>query len=655
MKVIKIIFLAFLSYVLTSCYDLTLEPKGILGETELFGSEAGIKMYFAGLYGKLPIEDFLYMARNSDGYQKNNNSADDPWGTWEAMKHNLQNMSGEFVNSWIQVNNDGPDYWPYGNIREVNTFINSFPNYKSNFSADVYNNLLGEARFLRAFFYFGMAKLYGGVPIITTVQSPFDPPEVLNVKRNTEYETWKFIHDDLQFAIDNLPGSKDAAKDVTRANKFTAAALMSRTMLYAGTIAKYSQYLGFQNEAAYQKGLAGMEPSKANEFFQYAYDAGKIVESGGYALYTAKYPDKAANFASLFLDPASTENIFIKTYTQAAHDGDPQKTFLIPHSWDAGMSPYPSMSSFVGSQSYPALDLMRMYELPDNFIVNPDGTPKHFKARGDIREGMEPRMRGCMYFSGDELRGTTFAIGRGLYKTFPYKASDIKDGLETEVPNQNGNRIVSNRSGRDELYNGILILPIHGTRNNEGGENNCLTGAFVRKYVNPNMPLNNAREHQSVQPWIVFRLGEIYLNTAEAAYELGKKSEAFDYVEKIRVRAGCKVTRPADDPTDLSAKYGYPIDGNLQFIRDERYRELWGEQHRWWDLRRWRVADRVLDHWIPRILSCYYVIDKDDYIYLDEQEMGNRTWTAEKKSYYQSIPAGEINKNPELLPQNPLR
>jgi len=264
-------------------------------------------------------------------------------------------------------------------------------------------------------------------------------------------------------------------------------------------------------------------------------------------------------------------------------------------------------------------------------------------------------MLGCMYFSGDELRGTTFATGRGLYKTFHYQASDIKDGLDTEGPNQNGNRVVSNSASRDQTYEGILIIPQHGTRNNEGGENNCLTGAFVRKYVNPDMPLSNAREHQSVQPWIVFRLGEIYLNTAEAAYELGKKSEAFDYIVKIRDRAGCKVTRPADNPTDLSATYGYPIDGNLQFIRDERYRELWGEQHRWWDLRRWRVADRVLNRWIPRILSCYYVIDEGKYIYLDEREMGNRTWTAEKKSYYQAIPAGEINKNPNLLPQNPLR
>ena len=652
MKIKYLLLIAIVGFCFSSCHDLTLEPKGMLGENEMFGSEAGVEKVFAGLYDFLSIEEFLYMARNEDTpYRKGD--GDDPWGTWEAMKHNLQNMSGEFVNSWIQINNDGANYWPYDYIREINSFIVAFPNYKNNFSTEaVYNNLLGEAHFLRAFYYFGLVKRYGGVPIIKDVQSPTDDPEILAVPRNTEYDTWKFIHDDLQFAIDNMSGGNNAAKDVTRANKYIAAALMSRTMLYAGTIAKYSQYLGFDNEAAYQQKLAGIDPSKANEFFQYAYDAGKIVEQGGYALYTAGYPDKAENFAKLFLDPASSENIFIKQYTMSAHDGDAQKTFLIPHSWDAGMSPNPSMSSFVGSQSYPALDLMRMYDFPE--IVNADGTPKRFAARGDIRDGMEPRMRGCMYFSGDELRGSTFDIGRGLYKTFTWKASEIVNGLEGEAPNMNGNRIVSSRSERNEMYEGIYIIPQHGTRNNEGGENNCLTGAFVRKYVNPDMPLNNAREHSSVQPWIVFRLGEIYLNTAEAAYELGKKTEAFDYIEKIRVRAGCKVTRPADNST-VSNQYGYPIDGNLQFIRDERYRELWGECHRWWDLRRWRIADQVYNRWTPRILTCYYVIDEKKFIYLDEREMGNRTWTAEKKCYYQSIPAGEINKNPNLLPQNPLR
>ena len=83
-------------------------------------------------------------------------------------------------------------------------------------------------------------------------------------------------------------------------------------MLYAGRVARYTQYLGLGTDAAVAAGLAGMDPSKASEFFQYAYDAGKFIEQGPYSLYTKNYPDKATNFANLFLDKSSTENLFTK-------------------------------------------------------------------------------------------------------------------------------------------------------------------------------------------------------------------------------------------------------------------------------------------------------------------------------------------------------
>jgi hypothetical protein len=155
------------------------------------------------------------------------------------------------------------------------------------------------------------------------------------------------------------------------------------------------------------------------------------------------------------------------------------------------------------------------------------------------------------------------------------------------------------------------------------------------------------------QSWIVFRLGEIYLNTAEAAYELNKKTEALDYVEKIRVRAGCVVTRPALDQT-ISSTYGYPIEATLQFIRNERLRELYTENHYWWDLKTWRITDQVLNLRYAHALTCYYVFAEGKYIYLDEVNRENRSITAPKNAAYEKIPQGEINKNTNLLPQNPL-
>ncbi len=626
MKIKLILFAAFFGFVISSCKDYQLEPKGILGEPELFGTAFGVKKYFTGIYFKLPIEDFIYYS--NDGYKPGNNNS------WQAYKNSLDQMCGQTY-GWNVAMNNGFGYWPYDNIRLVNVFINNFPNYKDKYDVETYNSLMGEARFLRAFFYEGMAKRYGGVPIVTEVQDPINgTPEVLNVPRAKEVDTWKFIHDDLQFAIDNMSAKSESG----RANKYVAAALMSRSMLYAGRVAKYTQYLGFGTEASVQGGFAGIDPSKANEFFQYAYDAGKVVEQGPYSLYTKNYPDKATNFANLFLDLSSSETIFLKDY-----DGQ-----TYGHCYDALMLPNPDFSSFVGVEAQPTLNVMQLFDFPA--LTDAQGKPVRFTNRSDIKNAMEPRLKGTCYFDGDVVRGKTFSIQRGIYAKFAGPASDAQFGSNNAPVNAVSNRILGNLG---QQYKGITITGNHGMFSGRSAENNAYMGGFIRKYIDPTISAAQATVNKSSQPWIVFRLGEIYLNTAEAAYELSKSAEALDYIEKIRVRAGCLVTRPALDQS-TSSTYGYPIEKSLQFIRDERARELYVENQYWWDIRLWRIADQVLNQYYPHAMSCYYLFDEGKYIYLDEVNRDNRSISAQKRAAYEPIPQGEINKNKNLLPQNPL-
>lgn len=622
-----IVFVAIFALFVSSCQDLNLEPKGILGEAELFGTAFGVKKYFTGIYFKLPIEDFIYFV--NDGYKPGNKNQ------WQAYKNSLDQMSGQTYGWNVAMRDQGFGYWPYDDIRNVNVFINNFPNYKDKYDDATYNSLMGEARFLRAFFYQGLAKRYGGVPIVTVVQDPINgTPEELNVPRNTEYDTWKFIYDDLKFAMDNMTASSESG----RANKYVAAALMSRSMLYAGRAAKYTQYLGFNTEASVQQGFVGMDPSKADEFFQYAYDAGKFVEAGPYSLYTKNYPDKATNFANLFLDLSSPETIFLKDY-----DGQ-----VYGHCYDALILPTPDFSSFVGTNAAPTLNMMQLFDFPA--LIDEQGKPVRFNNRSDIKNEMEPRLKGTCYFDGDVVRGKTFSIQRGIYVKFTGPASDAQSGSNAAPVNAVSNRILGNLG---QKYKGITITGVHGNFNNKNGINNAYMGGFLRKYIDPTLTAAQASVNKSGQPWIVFRLGEIYLNTAEAAYELGKRIEALDYIEKIRVRAGCQVTRPTLDQS-TSSTYGYPIEKSLQFIRDERARELYTENHYWWDIRLWRIADQVLNLYYPHALSCYYLLDEKKYIYLDEINRDNRSIKAQKRAAYEPIPQAELNKNTNLLPQNPL-
>ncbi len=192
----------------------------------------------------------------------------------------------------------------------------------------------------------------------------------------------------------------------------------------------------------------------------------------------------------------------------------------------------------------------------------------------------------------------------------------------------------------------------------------------IRKYIDYKLSTKEVKLYNSTQPWKIIRLAEIMLNKAEAAYELGLlksnetlKTEAFTYIAKIRDRAGAKAYAYNPSPSNIT-KYGYPIDGNLQFIREERERELCFENHHWWDIRRWRTADVELNNFVPNSLMPYLVLDEmkykpngeriNSYIFIREREPWNKTFNFEKKWYYEPLPGGELNKNPNLYPQNPI-
>ncbi|MBA4168318.1 MAG: RagB/SusD family nutrient uptake outer membrane protein, partial [Chitinophagaceae bacterium] len=114
-------------------------------------------------------------------------------------------------------------------IRKTNVFLSKIDGVPGDDSAK--SVLKGEARFLRALFYHELVKLYGGVPIINTVQS-IDNLDSLLVKRNTVDECVDFIVSDLDAAAAVLP-DKRTGKDVGRASKAAALALKGRQLLYA--------------------------------------------------------------------------------------------------------------------------------------------------------------------------------------------------------------------------------------------------------------------------------------------------------------------------------------------------------------------------------------------------------------------------------------
>jgi hypothetical protein len=604
---IVILLIAGVLTVFGSCQKLDIKPVNLLTDDQIFSSESGVNVYLAQVYRKLPIEDFSYRPSGRDGQSGFNLHHE-----WEHFWHSGA-ACGEMVGPWGGMDiGGGFGYWPYADIRAVNYFIETLPTYSANFSGDKVNQLLGEAYFLRAYYYFALAKRYGGVPIVNTVQKyPEQSVEELQIPRNTEEEIWNFIGEDLDKAYEMMP--EGSAPE--RANKYVAAALKSRAMLYAGSIAKYGSQ-NFVDGDARAMGFVGIPSERADGYFNKAIDAAKLLE-GRYSLYKTN-PDKVLNYADAFLDEKSTENILVRNYSI------PGRT---AHSWDATFSPR-YMTANALSRAYPTLEFVERFG--DLDVTNGDGTPRRYDNLAQVTEGLEPRLRATIYFPGDILRDRPFDVQRGIYQSFNGTAAD-------EVAKPNGDRKYMLSGDPNTLYEGKAIIGQTGI--STAGDERTRTGFYVRKYIDYRRPQADVDLFTSTTHWIEFRYAEILLNRAEADIETGHPDDALTCLNLIRERAGAPALTMSDMTTDV--------------VRNERSKELAFENHYWWDLKRWRISDVVLNNARFKGLMPYYVFNENKYIFLKEPETFGRNYNFEKKFYYEPIPGGELGKNPNLYPNNP--
>ena len=578
-----------------SCDYLDVPPINIIQDDAIFNSESGITSYMTTLYYDLPIEDFRYTQQGFNVSGKG--------------QGRLPNVSGEAMCSSsddISTLGDGTWWgcWDYGKIRRVNYFLKNFPAYKSNFQNTVLADAwMGEAHFIRAYCYFAMVKRYGGVPILREPQEYVGDIESLKVPRDTEKACYDFIAEDLDEAFRLLPDNEEILGK-GRATKYAALALKSRAMLYAGSIARYG--------TVDLNGLVGIDKALANDYFELAYKAVKELEkSKRFSLYR-KNSDKEKNFAELFLAEDSPENIFCKYFQRNVN----------AHGWDVYFVPYQYRGNGFSSNMNPTLEFVEMFE-------HKDGTPANFAERAkntyfddpsELFQNMDARFGGSIIYPNAIFKGEPCSIQKGLI---------IEDGSKKENATNYEEAVYTANDG--QVYH---IVGKSGSGNYSGN----MTGFFMRKYLNENMPQSEVIENYSEQHWIEFRYAEALLNGAEAAVEMGQHlDDALLWINDIRSRADIKQLSLSDLTVDK--------------VRHERRIELAFENHTYWDLRRWRIADKEIETKQYTGLCPYFDINKQKYIF-EEVAANKYYYTFDVKMYYERIPDGEIAKN-EKLKQNP--
>lgn len=168
------------------------------------------------------------------------------------------------------------------------------------------------------------------------------------------------------------------------------------------------------------------------------------------------------------------------------------------------------------------------------------------------------------------------------------------------------------------------------------------TGYYLRKMLDDNT-IASSTSSQTERCFPLIRYAEILLNYAEASNEAGNTSIAYEQLKAIRKRAG--IAAGTDGNYGVAA--GLSKEGMRTVLQNERRVELAIEEHRYWDVRRWKIAENVSNKTLHGMK-----ITKTGTTYTYEiVNIRTPVFTA-PKWYLWPIPQGEVNKSLELI-QNP--
>ena len=638
---------------------LELEPLDKVSPEQLLETEGGVKALLANIYTMIPMEDFNYRPNagfNQRGYDGVNETTNLAFLTDEATRSD----------GGVGIGYEGFNYWPYGDIRQVNIFMQNVEKAKEAGTISVADadRMTGEAHFARAYMYYGLVKRYGGVPLIDKVQDDDyadGGPGAVAVPRSTELDTWKFVLNECTLAAATLPDATSGS-DLYRVTKWAAYALKSRVALHAASVAKYWNLAPLAGEAVTQKLVGGMTSADADAFYKECIEASKfLIENSGKSLYKpapATVKEAASNFQALFLNDQNEEIIFSKAYlngTTNTNQGHSYAQFNILPQVNPGALKYGRFN--------PMLEIVDLFE-----DYTDDGTGKSAKivTRTDGNEDAYiPNFHNMNNASVvNTLMSVPFVKYNDLYEPFANKdarllASVVVPGSSyagTEIIIQGGfikdNNSYVAYSNESTQKNGTTYYALgaegetmfSGFNNVNSGEdaNWTATGFGVRKYMPEGESMSPDRL-SSTTSYIDMRLAEVYLNYAEAVVEngsgLGDKELAENYLNALRRRAG---------HTDR-------ISLTLENVLKERRVEMAFEGKRFWDMNRRREFhtefsnNRIRKALVPMLdlrgAEPKYVFARVNYF--GDETRGGRTF--QNINYYRGIPNIATNG----LVQNP--
>lgn len=618
MKIQKLLIVAVLVLFFSSCKKyLDKMPDNQLTLEMVFKDKIRTEEWLAGIYSGVPDPYIGYLSLLGWDYLSDDLAV--PVGLGQFGNTSVAKQLGD----WNPASPFNANYWTElpKRIRSAYIFIeNVKPNDAQLFSQKEVDLMKAEARFLIAYYYSLMLEAYGPVPF-TTGLTPADASEdELMIGRAPYDYVVDWVDNELLKVSEILPASYVEAGKYGRATSIMCMAVRARMLLFAASplVNGNLDYKGFTNKKNEVMFNSDYDSAKWAKAAKASKDLIDLAEKNGHKLYYEYNTDGS-------IDPfLSYQNMMFRK----ANEGNNEILFARPNS-DGPYIDTRATPRGAGGNGW----LGVTQSLVDAFFMK-NGRPINDPLSGYVEKGFSTAV---------EKRNTKWAEVQVAGQVTLPETFNMYVGREPRfyisvLYNDAWHRI-ANRKTRF-YFNGVDGGPIHDSPQN---------GYLLRKKLHPDANIRN--KVTPYRPGILYRLGEAYLNYAEALNEAEPgHPNILKYLNLIRERSGVPMYGTGLDA--LPVPVGQ--DAVRTAIRRERRVELNSEGIRFADIRRWKIGEELLN-------GDFYGMnfqgtEKDDNeanpkAYFKRTVTLKRVFT--KKMYWVPIPQSEMDKNHNLV-QNPF-
>ena len=550
---------------LTSCVDyLDKEPDTELTLPMVFEDKTRIEGWLANVYSHVPDPYWGYARKLGWDILSDDMTASERWRQWDWKV--IPMLLGE----WTPSTDWDGNYWARlpQLIREANIFIeNVHPLPEQGISATEVTYMKAEMRFMIAYYYYLLSNTYGPVPFKPNYIAPtdFNLADLMEGQR-PYYEVVDWVDKELKEVAEILPAKYTEARKYGRATSIMCLAVRARMLLFAASplVNGNPDYANHKNKDGENLFSTTEDKSKWAYAAQACKELIDAAEAAGHKLYTVENEDGT-------IDPfMSYQNLFLTRYDE----GNTEILFARPGGSEYGE--YEKHATPAASGGSGGLGVTQ--SLVDAFFTE-NGLPIN-----DDSEYVESGFSGS-----DETRDNTVwdteVNGGAITKSGTYNMYCHREPRFYITVSYNNSYFTQEK----RLFNFF-----NGSADNPHTHDAPQNGYLIRKKISPD--LNVKQGTYKYRPGIVYRLGEAYLNYAEALNESDPgNGDILVYLNKIRERAGIRqYTTGATDENYIHVDLNDQAEMR-KLIRAERRVELSCEGIRYDDLRRWKEAENVLN------------------------------------------------------------